>query len=147
MSRRTHDRNVSGVSYNSPALQKLVVIAQATQNLSICNRHGAGAARVAHNHEVTRSKRVVGILQFSSFTEAIRRNTVTFKPLSWRAAYRRITPRQSRVRTFDGYLFLIKRQALDRDRRVVPTGMAQRKRAGLITPRTYDRNILPVFFT
>jgi hypothetical protein len=41
---------------------------------------------VAHNHEVTRSKRVVGILQFSSFTEAIRRNTVTFKPLSWRAA-------------------------------------------------------------
>ena len=104
-------------------------------------------ARVAHNHEVTRSKRVVGILQFSSFTEAIRRNTATFKPLSWRAAYRRIIPRQSHVRTFDGYLFLIKRQALDRDRRVVPTGMAQRKRAGLITPRTYDRNILPVFFT
>jgi len=29
---------------------------------------------------------------------------------------------------------------------VVLTGMAQRKRAGLITPRTYDRNILPVFF-
>lgn len=96
--------------------------------------------------EDTRSKRVRGILQFSSFTEAIHRTIATFKPLSWRAAYRRINPRQSRVRTFDGYLFIFKRQALDRDRRVVQTGMAQRERAGLITPRTYDRNILPVFF-
>jgi hypothetical protein len=107
-------------------------------------------ARGAHNSEVTRSKRVAGILQFSSFTEAIHRTIATFKPLSWRAAYRRINPRQSHVRTFDGYLFLIKRQASDRHRRVVQTGMAQRERAvslcGLITPRTYDRNILPVFF-
>ena len=100
----------------------------------------------AHNSEVTRSKRVAGISSFSSFTETTRCNNATLKPLSWRAAYRRTTQRQSHVRIFDGYLFLIKRQALDRYRRVVLTGMAQRKRAGLITPRTYDRNILPVFF-
>ena len=83
---------------------------------------------------------------FSSFTEAIRCNIVTPKQLSWRAAYRRIIPRQSNVRKFDGYLFLIKRQALDRYRRVVLTGVAQRKRAGLITPRSSDRNGPPVFF-
>ena len=29
---------------------------------------------------------------------------------------------------------------------VLLTGMAQRQRAGLITPRTLDRNGLPVFF-
>ena len=33
------------------------------------NRHGAGAARRAHNPEVTRSKRVAGIFQFAEFTE------------------------------------------------------------------------------
>ena len=112
---------------------------------NICNRHGAEEARGAHNSEVTRSKRVVGILQFSSFTETTRRNTAAFKPPSRRAAYRRIIPRHSHVRKFDGYLFLIKRQALDRYQRVVLTGMAQRKRAGLITPRSLDRNGLPVF--
>ena len=32
-------------------------------------RGGAGAARGAHNSEVTRSKRVPGILQFTPFTE------------------------------------------------------------------------------
>ena len=113
---------------------------------NICNRHGAEVARGAHNSEVTRSKRVAGILQFSSFTETTRCNTVTLKPLSWRAAYRRKPQRQSHVRNFDGYLFLIKRQALDRYQRVVLTGMAQRQRAGLITLRSLDRNGLPVFF-
>ena len=34
------------------------------------HRHGAEAARGAHNSEVTRSKRVAGIFQFASFTEA-----------------------------------------------------------------------------
>ncbi len=47
---------------------------------------------------------------------------------------------------FDGYLFLIKRQAQDRYLWVVLTGMAQRQRAGLITPRSLDRNGLPVSF-
>jgi hypothetical protein len=47
---------------------------------------------------------------------------------------------------FDGYLFLIKRQAQDRYLWVVLTGMAQGQRAGLITPRSLDRNELPVSF-
>ena len=98
MSRRTHDRNVSGEFYH----------------------------HIAPVHQGTRA---------------------TLKPLSWRAAYRQIIPRHSRVRTFDGYLFLIKRQALDRYQRVVLTGVAQRKRAGLITPRTSDRNGPPVFLS
>ena len=34
------------------------------------HRHGAGAARAAHNREVTGSKPVAGIFQFASFTEA-----------------------------------------------------------------------------
>ena len=34
------------------------------------HRHGAEVARRAHNPEVTRSKRVAGILHFTSFTEA-----------------------------------------------------------------------------
>ena len=95
MSRRTHDRNVSGEFYH----------------------------HIAPVHQGTRA---------------------TLKPLSWRAAYRQIIPRHSRVRTFDGYLFLIKRLSLDRYQRVVLTGMAQRQRAGLITLRSLDRNGLPV---
>ena len=97
--------------------------------------------------EDTRSKRVGGISSFSSFTEAVSSQPISrhLQPLSWRAAYRRIIPRHLRVRTFDGYLFLIKRQALDRYQRVVLTGVAQRKRAGLITPRTSDRNGPPVY--
>ena len=67
------------------------------------------------------------------------------KPLPWRAVYR-LQTYDSNVRIADGYLFLIKRQAQDRYLWVVLTGMAQRKRAGLITLRTYDRNVLPVYF-
>ena len=68
MSRRSHDRNVSGVSYNSPALQKLVVIAQVTLNLSnkSARRRGTRFTLWAHNPAVA------GILHFSGFTEATR---------------------------------------------------------------------------
>ena len=39
------------------------------------HRHGAGAARGAHNSEVTGSKPVAGIFQFTSFTEAGRHSS------------------------------------------------------------------------
>ena len=56
-------------------------------------------ARGAHNSEVTRSKRVAGIFQFASFTEAGRHSSSDVKHEPF-------------------------------------TGVAQRKRAGLIIPRT-----------
>ena len=102
----------------------------------------------AHNGEDVRSKLTAGIHSNSIALQKLLVATLhcNTKPLSWRAAYRRISPRQSRVRTFDGYLFLIKRRASDRYRWVVQTGMAQGKRAGLITPRSLDRNGLSVFY-
>ncbi len=39
------------------------------------NRRGAGAARGAHNSEVTRSKRVAGIVQFACFKEVRRHSS------------------------------------------------------------------------
>jgi len=53
-----------------------------TLNKQPLHRHGAEAARRAHNPEVTRSKRVAGILHFGSFTEA-----VTLSPV-WRRGQR-----------------------------------------------------------
>ena len=66
-------------------------------------------ARGAHNSEVTRSKRVAGIFQFTSFTEAGRHSSRDVK---------------------HEHPF---------------TGMAQRQRARLITARSQDQNLLPVF--
>jgi hypothetical protein len=65
-------------------------------------------ARGAHNSEVTRSKRVSGIIQFASFKEA-------------------------------------DRHSLRDEKHEQPfTGVAQRQRVGLITPRSLDRNESPV---
>ncbi len=50
--------------------------------LQFVNRHGAEAARTAHNREVTRSRRVAGIFQFGSFKETARGTYVPLKPLS-----------------------------------------------------------------
>ena len=62
MSRRSHDRNVSGEYIPLVALQKLLVIAQATFKLEHLETGMAQRlARGAHNSEVTRSKRVAGI--------------------------------------------------------------------------------------
>ena len=66
---RSQDRNLSPVFYNSVVLQKQLV-KLTTLNEHTIHRHGAGAARRAHNPEVTRSKRVAGILQFGCFAEA-----------------------------------------------------------------------------
>ena len=67
------------------------------------HRHGAEAARAAHNREVTRSKRVAGIYH----SQFIRTASLSIQhPL---------------------------------------TGMAQGKRAGLITPRSLVRSQFPVF--
>ena len=81
MSRRTHDRNVSGESYNSAALQKLLVIAKRRTYV----KHSKGNLRFPyHNH--SHGGRLI-----------VEHNQDTHN-----------------VRKFDGYLFLIKRQAQDR---------------------------------
>ena len=56
ISGRSQDRNLSG-----ELLHHIAPVRQGTRAEQHLNRHGAEAARVAHNHEVTRSKRVVGI--------------------------------------------------------------------------------------
>ena len=53
---RTLDRNELSVSLHFAPLQK-----RCSSTLDTLNRHGAAAARAAHNREDTRSKRVVGI--------------------------------------------------------------------------------------
>ena len=68
---RSHDRNVSPVFYNSCVLQKHIVNASDAKQAPF-HRCGAEEARAAHNREVTRSKRVAGIIQFVCFTEAHR---------------------------------------------------------------------------
>ena len=125
------------------------------------HRHGAEAARGAHNSEVTRSKRVAGIVKLDAINAAL------FKPLPRRTFYRLTStlltsqPRWSESRMV--IFFIIKRTMWDRYLQVAIvkldainaasqtrlrsynfTGMAQRQRAGLITPRTLDRNGLPV---
>ena len=64
------------------------------------HRHGAEAARGAHNSEVTRSKRVAGIIQFVRFTEPDRQllgdakhSTTTFTGVAQRERAVLITPR------------------------------------------------------
>ena len=64
---------IGAAAHSSPALEKLVVIAQATLNLSILHRGGAEEARGAHNPEVVGSNPISGIFQFASFTEVGRR--------------------------------------------------------------------------
>jgi hypothetical protein len=68
-------------------------------------------ARGAHNSEVTRSKRVGGIIQFASFKEAGRHSSRDVKHEHKRKPF---------------------------------TGVAQRQRVGLITPRSLDRDESPV---
>jgi hypothetical protein len=58
----------------------LVVAMQLQSKLFLGNRHGAEAARGAHNSEDTRSKRVAGIFQFGSFKETARGTYVPLKP-------------------------------------------------------------------
>jgi len=57
---RSQDRNLLPVSKHSPALQKLVVKLDVKGSTQY-HRHGAEAARGAHNPEVTGSKPVAGI--------------------------------------------------------------------------------------
>jgi hypothetical protein len=66
------------------------------------------------------------------------------KPLPWRAVLSFDVVWPEMVWLLNGYLFLIKRQAQDRHLWVVSTGVAQRERAGLITPRSGVRITSPV---
>ncbi len=72
---------------------------------------------MAHNHEVARSKRVSGILLFVSFIEVHSQCSSDFKPVQLHYYYT---------------LTLF-------------TGVAQRERAGLITPRSLVQTQSPVF--
>ena len=71
ISRRSQDRNLSGVS-SLRLLCRSNSSMLVTQNKQPCHRHGAEAARRAHNPEVTRSRRVAGIFHFGCFAEATR---------------------------------------------------------------------------
>ena len=101
---RTLDRNELPVFYIRRFTRTYHAVNTATKPI---HRHGAEAARGAHNSEVTRSKRVAGILLFAGLQEPT---------------------------------------TLSIQQQNIFTGMAQRQRAGLITPRTLDRNELPVFY-
>jgi hypothetical protein len=69
ITRRSHDRNMSPVFYNSCVLQKHIVKASDAKQAP-CYRCGAEAARRADNPEVTGSKPVAGILSLRPFKEA-----------------------------------------------------------------------------
>mgnify|MGYP006947666106 CR=1 FL=1 len=92
--------------YLQVVIVKLDAINAASSFYSRTHIHVTGVAqrqaRVAHNHEVIRSKRIAGIVKLDAINAAQRR---------W------------------SYCF---------------TDMAQRQRAGLITPRSLDRNGLSV---
>jgi len=68
---RSQDQNLLPVFYNSCALKKYTVNASDAKQAPF-HRRGAEVARTAHNREVTRSKRVAGILQFVCFKEVHR---------------------------------------------------------------------------
>ena len=73
---RTQDQSLSPVYFNSAALQKQPVIAKRRQNTvsftAVAQRLARRFTLWAHNSEVTRSKRVSGIILFGCFTEAAR---------------------------------------------------------------------------
>ena len=78
ISGRSQDRNLLPVSHSLAALQKLLVIAQATQNLSI----ETGVAQRKRAGLITPRSDVQIIspvsLHFSSFTEAARRSSFLY---------------------------------------------------------------------
>ena len=95
MSRRTHDRNVSGESYHSAALQKLLVIA---------NRR--------LNSTSTKTTLTAGSLSSNTIKTLTMSESLMVISFSLKGKHR--------IDTCGWY----------------STGMAQRKRAGLITPRS-----------
>ena len=68
---RSGVRITSPVFYYSVGLQNLLVNASDAKQATP-HRRGAEAARRAHNPEVTRSRRVAGILHFGRFAEPTR---------------------------------------------------------------------------
>ena len=57
------------------SFQNCHAVTTAHHSTTTIHRHGAAAARGAHNSEVTGSKPVAGIFQFTSFTEAGRHSS------------------------------------------------------------------------
>ena len=109
------------------------------------NRYGAAAARRAHNPEVTGSKPVVGIQPITSH----RCIKALEQPLNRHGAEEARGAHNSEVTRSKRVAGIITIQLLCRSSTRLHmdtlTGMAQRKREGLITPRSLDRNGLPVF--
>ena len=66
---RTPDRNGSPVLLHFGGFAEAASLLRQTLNTVTVYRHGAEAARRAHNPEVTGSKPVVGILLFGRFSE------------------------------------------------------------------------------
>ena len=67
---RSLDQNQSPVFLHFGGFAEAISLLRQTLNTETHYRHGAGAARRAHNPEVTGSKPVAGILHFGGFTEA-----------------------------------------------------------------------------
>ena len=99
MSRRTHDRNVSGESYNSAALQKLLVIAKRRMYVKTQQREPTVPLRPPPFKQARgrRGQHVPYHNHSHGGRLIVEHNQDTHN-----------------VRKFDGYLFLIKRQAQDR---------------------------------
>ena len=145
------------------------ILIHTNQTNSTFYRHGAGAARRAHNPEVTRSKRVVGIFihshrcikalralskntqdqqntyRCSSAAERLKTSFAIFLTLTspfceWLSPYKRkVTGSKPVAGNIFNLPILQKRVVkldVKRSNQSFNTGMAQRKRAGLITPRT-----------
>ena len=110
------------------------------------HRHGAEAARAAHNREVTRSKRVAGIFQFAVFRTA---TLSTQHPFNRCGAEEARGAHNSEVRCSNHLAGIFQFAGLQNLPRCLHstliTGMAQGKRAGLITPRSLVRSQFPVF--
>ena len=110
------------------------------------HRHGAEAARAAHNREVTRSKRVAGIFQFAVLQKLPRcLHSTLITGVAQRLAR---GAHNSEVRCSNHLTGIFNSQFSELPRclhSTLITGMAQGERAGLITPRSLVRSQFPVF--
>ena len=148
---RTQDRNLLPVFSNSPALQKLVVKARATQNTSPFTGVAQTGERGAHNSEVTRSKRVSGIyLHIAMVHQGTGATCIRYGAEDARGVMAAAEePEDVGSKLTAGFFqfasFTEAGRHSSSDVKHEPfTGVAQRKRAGLITPRSLVRAQSPV---
>ena len=129
---RSYDRNVLPVSFTSPALQKLAVIAKRRQNTASYHRGGAEEARRAHNSEDVGSKPTSGIHHTSHWCIKALEHLIT--DMAQRQRARLIT-----ARTLDRdqlSVLITHRIGASRHWSNFQTPLAQRQSARLITARS-----------